>query len=388
MHRYRRVAAKIDLDAILNNFYEVKKRINKDTKIMAVLKADAYGHGAVPLAELLKDKIDYFGVSIIEEAMELRASGITTPILIFGYTSPDRFQEILVNNLEQTIFQLPVAEKLSRSAVAVGKVAKIHIKVDTGMNRLGISACNESIEIIKQIVNLPNIEIRGIYSHYACADLCDKTFEENQRKRFLDFIDGVEKSGISIPIKHICNSAAIVDDDDCFDMVRMGLLLYGLFPSGEVHKERLSLIPAMELKTHVIFINLVDAGQGVSYGRTYVTTRRTKIATLPIGYADGYPRALSSKGRVLIKGKYAPIIGRVCMDMMMVDVTDIDGIEVEDEVTLIGTDGERTITAEEIGELSGSFNYEIVCGISKRVPKIYYKDSKEVLFLSNFDEVL
>lgn len=386
MHRYRRAAAKIDLDAVLNNFNEVKKRINKDTKIMAVLKADGYGHGAVPLAELLKDKADYYGVSIIEEAMELRTSGITNPILILGYTSPDRFQELLLNDLEQTIFQLPVAEKLSHSAVEIGKVAKIHIKVDTGMTRLGISACSESIEIVKQIANLPNIEIRGIYSHNACADLRDKTCEENQKKRFLDFIAGIEKSGISIPIKHICNSAAIVDDDDYFDMVRTGLLLYGLFPSDEVHKERLNLIPAMELKTQVIFIHSVEAGQGVSYGHTYITTRRTKIAVLSIGYADGYPRSLSSKGRVLIKGQYAPIIGRVCMDMMMVDVTDIDGVEVEDEVTLIGTEGERTITAEEIGELSGSFNYEIVCGISKRVPKIFYRDNTEVLFLSNFDK--
>ncbi len=385
MQEYRRVVAEIDMDAILHNFDDVKKRLNKGTKILAVLKADGYGHGAVPVADLLKDKIDYFGVSIIEEAKELRQSGIKNPILIFGYTSPDHFDELLRSDVEQTIFQLDVAQKLSCAAVAMGKTAKIHIEVDTGMTRLGLSPDAESLEIVKQIATLPNIEIKGIYTHFACADFTDKTSEKEQRKLFLEFLRGVEESGISIPIKHICNSAAVVDDDDYFDMVRVGLLLYGLFPSEELHKERLNLIPAMQLKTHVIFVNTVEPGRGVSYGHTYVTTKQTKIATLPIGYADGYPRALSSRGRVLINGKFAPIIGRVCMDLMMVDVTDIPDVEVENEVTLIGTEGENTISAEEIGALSESFNYEIICGVSKRVPKVFYKDGKEFLFLSSFE---
>ena len=384
MQEYRRVVAKINMDAILHNFEEVKKRLKKDTKILSVLKADGYGHNAVQVAELLKDKTDYFGVSIIEEALELRNTGIANPILIFGYTSPVQFNELLMNNIEQTIFQFDVAQKLSDAAVSLGLTAKIHIEIDTGMKRTGFNVNPESVETIKKIAGLPNIEIIGIFSHYACADFYDKTSENEQRNMFIKFLDAVEKSGVIIPIKHICNSAAVVDDDEYFDLVRVGLLLYGLFPSDDLHKERINLIPAMELKTHVIFVKTVEAGCGVSYGQTYVTNKTTKIATLPVGYADGYPRALSSKGRVLIKEKYAPIIGRVCMDLMMVDVTDIEDVNVEDDVTLIGTDGGNSITAEEIGALSESFNYEIICGISKRVPKVFYKDGKEFLFLSSF----
>ena len=386
MQEYRRVIAKINLDAILHNFNQVKKGLGKDTKMLSVLKSDGYGHGAVPVANLLKDKTDYFGVSIIEEALELRNASIVNPILIFGYTSPDRFEKLLQNDIEQAIFQFAVAEKLSLAAAAIGKTAKIHIEIDTGMRRTGFSPCPESLEIVKKISKLPNIKIEGIFTHFANADTLDKTSEKLQKKLFTDFLKGIENKGISIPIKHSCNSAATIEEDDHFDMVRVGLLLYGLFPSDEVHREKLNLIPAMELKTRVIFIKTVEAGQGVSYGHTYVTDKTTKIATLPIGYADGYPRALSSKGRVLINGKYAPIIGRVCMDLMMVDVTGIDDVEVEDEVTLIGTEGGKAITAEELGALSESFNYEIICGISKRVPKVFYKDGEEFLFLSSFDD--
>jgi alanine racemase len=386
MQEYRRVIAKIDLDAILHNFDEVKKVLGKDTKILSVLKSDGYGHGAVPVAQLLKDRTDYFGVSIIEEALELRHAGICNPVLIFGYTSPDKFEKLLLNNIEQTIFQYDVAEKLSAAAAAIGKTAKIHIEIDTGMKRTGFPSCLESVKVVEKITKLPNIEIAGIFTHFANADVRDKTSAEQQKQLFLAFLRGLEDKGISIPIKHSCNSAATIEDAEHFDMVRVGLLLYGLFPSEDIHRERLNLIPAMELKTHVIFVKTVDAGYGVSYGHTYVTEKRTKIATLPIGYADGYPRALSSKGRVLIKGQFAPIIGRVCMDLMMVDVTDIADVNVEDEVTLIGMDGGCLITAEEVGALSESFNYEIICGISKRVPKVFFKDGKEFLFLSSFDE--
>ena len=386
MPDYRRVVSKIDMDAILHNFDEVKNKLKDETKILSVLKADGYGHNAVQVAKMLKDKTDYFGVSIIEEAVELRKNGINNPILIFGYTSPDQFEELIKNNIDQTIFQLDVAQKLSSVASALGIIAKIHIEVDTGMRRTGFKACAESLEAIKMISELPYVEIEGIFTHFACADFSDKTTQNAQRKQFIDFLNELEKNGVKIPLKHACNSAAVVDDDDYFDLVRAGILLYGLFPSDEVHKEKLNLIPAMELKTHVIFIKTVEAGCGVSYGQTYVTGRETKIATLPVGYADGYPRALSSKGRVIIKGKYAPIIGRICMDLMMVDITDIDGVEVEDDVILIGSDGHISISAEEIGALSESFNYEIICGISKRVPKAFYRDGKEFLFLSSFAE--
>ncbi len=386
MQDYRRVVAKIDMDAILHNFDEVKNKLKKGTKILSVLKADGYGHNAVQVAKLLLDKTDYFGVSIIEEAVELRNSGITKPIMIFGYTSPDQFDELINNNIEQTIFQVDVARKLSHAAFKLGKTAKIHIEIDTGMRRTGFKACPESIDVVKLISELPNIKIEGIFTHFACADFSDKTIQINQRNQFHDFINGLKKRGISIPIIHACNSAAVVDDDEYFDLVRVGLLLYGMFPSDELKKEKLNLIPAMELKTHVIFIKTVEPGCGVSYGQTYTTDKTTRIATLPVGYADGYPRALSSKGRVLIKGKYAPVIGRVCMDLMMVDITEFEGVEVEDEVTLIGMEGGKRITAEEIGALSESFNYEIICGISKRVPKVFYKDGNEFLFLSSFED--
>lgn len=386
MQAYRRVIAKIDLDAIQHNFNEVKKGLEKDTKILSVLKSDGYGHGAVPVANLLKDKTDYFGVSIIEEALELRGAGITNPILIFGYTSPDRFEKLLMNDIEQTIFQLDVAQKLSSAAAALGKTAKIHIEIDTGMRRTGFPANQHTLGIIAEIAALPNIRIEGIFTHFANADMRDKTSAKLQKKLFTEFLDELADKGITIPIRHSCNSAATIEEDEHFDMVRVGLLLYGLFPSEEVRKEKLNLIPAMEFKTHVIFVKTVEAGQGVSYGHTYVTDKTTKIATLPIGYADGYPRALSSRGRVIVKGRFAPIIGRVCMDLMMVDVTDIDGISVEDEVTLIGSEGGNTITAEEVGALSESFNYEIICGISKRVPKVFYKNGEEFLFLSSFDD--
>lgn len=386
MQEYRRIVTKIDLDAILHNFNETKNKLNKETKMLTVLKANGYGHGAVPIAQLLKEKTDYFGVSFIEEALELRRAGINNPILIIGYTSPDRFEELLLNDIEQTIFHLDVAEKLSQVANAIGRTAKIHIEIDTGMNRTGFPACPESLEIVEKISKLPNIQIEGIFTHFANADICDQTSEKEQEMFFRDFLKGIENKGISIPIKHCCNSAATINGDDHFDMVRVGLLLYGLYPSEEVQKEKLHLIPAMELKTQVIFVKTVEAGQGVSYGHTYITSKKTKIATLPIGYADGYPRALSSKGRVLIKGSYAPIIGRVCMGLTMVDVTDIDGVGVGDEVTLIGKQGRNTITMEEVGALAGSFNYEIICGINKRVPRVFLKNGKEFLFLASLEE--
>lgn len=382
MQGYHRIVAKIDLDAILHNFNEIKNKINQETKVLMVLKANAYGHGAVPIAQLLKDKTDYFGVAIIEEALELREAGIDKPILIIGYTSPERFEELLLNDIQQTIFHLDVAEHLSCVATAIGKTAKIHIEIDTGMNRTGFPAGAETVEMIEKIAKLPNIQIEGIFTHFANADISDKTSEKEQKRIFRDFLKKVEKKGVSIPIKHCCNSAATIDEEDYFDMVRVGLLLYGLYPSEEVQKENLHLLPAMELKTQVIFVKTVEAGQGVSYGHTYITQKKTKIATLPIGYADGYPRALSSKGRVLIKGKYAPIIGRVCMGLTMVDVTGIDCVEVGDDVTLIGTQGKNAITVEEVGALSDSFNYEIICGINKRVPRIFYENGKELLALS------
>jgi alanine racemase len=385
MCEYRRVTANINLDAILHNFQAVKNSLPPGTKVLSVLKSDAYGHGAVQTAALLADHTDYFGVSIIEEAMELRRAGIEKPILIFGYTSPDQFDTLLKNNIEQTVFQFDVAEELSRRAVSLGVKAKIHIEVDTGMRRTGFSADEKSAATVEKIAALPGIELRGVFTHFANADSADKTSLNKQHNLYVNFLELLDKRGVAVPIKHSCNSAGAISESECFDMVRVGLLLYGLFPSEDVVDESLGLIPAMELKTHVIFLKTVEAGEGVSYGHTYLTNKTTRIATLPIGYADGYPRALSSKARVLINGKFAPVIGRVCMDLMMVDVTDIDDVEIEDEVTLVGEDGGQMITADELGMLSDSINYEIICGISKRVPKVFFKNGREFLFFSSFD---
>ncbi|MFU0826848.1 MAG: Alanine racemase [Lachnoclostridium sp.] len=377
--RYFRATANIDLDAICSNIVNTRKLLKSTTKIMAIIKSDAYGHGAVPVAKALDPLVDAFGIAILEEGIELRRAGITKPILILGYTPKEQFEELLHNNITPTIFQYSLAEELSKEAIKQNKTANIHIKLDTGMSRIGYSDKIESIEEIKKIASLEGIRIEGLFSHFACADEKDKTSAKNQLRRYLAFVKKLEKEGITIPIKHIANSAGIIDLPEAeLDMVRSGISTYGLYPSDEVNKDRLKLKPAMELKSHVSFVKEVDPGVGVSYGSTYVTTRKTKIATIPVGYGDGYPRCLSSKGRVLIHGKSAPIIGRICMDQFMVDVTDIANVNQGDSVTLIGKDGDEFISVEEVAEMAYSFNYEFICNIGKRIPRIYYKQGKIV----------
>lgn len=376
---FRRLNAEINLDAIVSNFNEQKKKLAPNVKTMAVIKADGYGHGAVPIARELCGKADYFAVASLEEALELRHSGIYTPILILSYTSPYCYDEIINNNIHQTVYTFEMAEKLSAAAQKIGQTANIHIALDTGMTRIGFFATDENVEEIKKISKLPGIKIAGIFSHYARADESDKESASAQTSAFVEFVQRIENAGISIPIKHICNSAGIIEFDEHFDMVRMGISLYGLYPSDEVDKSQIKLTPAMRLVSRVISIKDVDAGFGVSYGHTYVTTKPTRIATIPVGYADGYSRLLSSKGRVIINGQYAPIIGRVCMDQMMVDITDIKGeVKIEDKVILIGSDGDCSITADEIAVLEGTINYEVICNISRRVPRIYYKNGEKV----------
>jgi alanine racemase len=379
--RYFRVAANIDLDAICNNIINTRKLVNVNTKIMAVIKADGYGHGAVPIAKALNeiDAVDAYGIAIIEEGIELREAGIEKPILILGYTPKEQYKQLVQYDITQAIFQRVSAEELSKEALRQNKVAKIHIKVDTGMSRIGFSDTCESVEEIKKIASLKGIYIEGIFTHFACADEDDKTSAYNQLDRYLNFVHSLEEVGISIPIKHISNSAGIIDlPEAILDMVRSGISTYGLYPSDSVHKDKLKLNPAMELKTHVSYIKEVEAGVGVSYGSTYITKRRTKIATIPVGYGDGYPRSLSSKGRVLIHGKSAPIIGRVCMDQFMVDITEIDNVNQGDIVTLVGKDGDEFISFEEIALLADSFHYELICNVGKRIPRIYYHNGKIV----------
>ena len=377
MKKYRRIWVEVDLDALHHNLNEAK-RVSKGAKILAVVKADGYGHGAVEIAKELHEEADYFGVALIDEALQLRRNGVTKPILILGYTSPTQYETLIEADITQAIFSREAARQLSDTAVRMGKKAKIHVVVDTGMSRIGFPPTEESVETIKWINTLPGLFVEGIFSHFALADSKDKTVDKMQLKRFGFVLDGLEREGIHIPIKHISNSAAVIDSDYSFDMVRCGIMLYGMYPSDEVDKTKVSLKPVMTLKSSVIQVKTLPPGEGVSYGHTFVTTRETRIATVSAGYGDGYPRALSSKGRVIINGQYAPIIGRVCMDIFMVDISHIDGVKVEDPVILIGRDGDKEITAEEVGALADTFNYEIVCSVSRRVPRIYLKNSVEV----------
>ncbi len=375
LNRYLRTFAEIDIDAMYHNLDEIKKQVGGKTMICAVVKADGYGHGAVTVAELLADNVDFFAVASADEAMELRNSGIENNILVLSYTHSDDYEELISSNVRLTVFNKNRARKISEVAKKLGKTAKLHIAIDTGMTRIGFFPTNESAEAIKEICSLPNIELEGIFSHYACADMEDKSVSDKQTELFRNFISDCEKKGIRFPVQHICNSAGISEFNEHFDMVRMGIALYGMYPSDEVDKDRISLIPAMTYKSHIISIKDVEPDTGISYGHTYTTTEKRRIATVSAGYADGYPRALSGCGRVIVNGSYAPIVGRVCMDMFMIDVTDIE-CEVTDEVILFGSDGKLSVSVEEIGEKSMSFNYEVICGVSRRIPRVYKKDGK------------
>jgi len=349
---------------------------------MCVIKADGYGHGALPLARFLDDKCEYYAVAVLEEALTLRAAGMHKPILLLSYTSPSQYKALLAADVTQTIYSLEQAQALSKAAQESAKRAKIHIKVDTGMGRVGFADTRGSVEEIAQIAQLPGLEIEGLYTHYARADEADKTSATDQHTRFVEFARELTDLGVQIPLKHACNSAAAMDMNEHFDMVRFGIGLYGLYPSGEVRKENLSLTPAMSWKTHVAHLKTVPPGTGISYGHTFITQRETRVATLPVGYADGYPRALSNQGHVIIHGQYAPIIGRVCMDQCMVDVTEIPGVCMEDEVILLGASGDCRTTMEEIGAMSASFNYETACRVSQRVPRVYIYKGKAIDFQS------
>ena len=379
MRKYYRVQANINLDAIYDNFYRAKQLIKPETKLMAIVKADAYGHGAVEVAHVIDDLADAYGVAILEEGIELRKAGIKKPILILGFTTQEQYDAMIEYDIDTAVFQLDMAQKISATAVAKGKNARIHIKLDTGMSRIGFALNEKSLEDIAKIAKLPGIQIDGCFSHFARMDEEDKTKAMIQFERFCDFTKKIEDMGVELPVKHISNSAGIMEAPEVqLDMVRDGICLYGLYPSEEVHKERLQLVPAMELKAYVSFVKELEPGVEIGYGGTYTTTKKTKVATVPVGYADGYPRCLSNKGRVLIHGQSVPIIGRVCMDQFMVDVTELPDVKEGDVVTLFGKDGDNEITIEEISALSYSFNYEFVCDVGKRVPRVFFRHGKPV----------
>ncbi len=361
---------KIDLDAILNNYRAVCKKTK--VPVMAVIKADAYGHGAVQVARLLAPECPFFGVSSVSEALELRHAGIDTPVLILGHAPASAFSKLVGIGIRPTIFNREDAEELSRQAVQKGVTAQCHLAVDTGMSRIGFQVTQEAADVCLQIKNLPNLEIEGVFSHFATADCIDLSRSRRQAALFDAFCNMLEDRGIRPKLRHLDNSAGIMNFESHYDMVRSGIVTYGLYPSDEVSPVLLPLTPAMSWYSRVSHVKLLPTGRQISYGGTYVTTGLTRVATIPVGYADGYRRSLSSKFYVLLHGKKAPILGRVCMDQMMVDVTEIPETQVGDTVTLIGTDGEETITTEEIAEAAGSFNYEFVCGISRRVCRRYH----------------
>lgn len=377
--KYYRVQAEINLDAIYQNVVNAKKLLKPGTKIMAVVKADGYGHGAVETAGVLDNIVDAYGVAILEEGIELRQAGFTKPVLILGFTPEPQYKAMIDYNISTAVFQYSMAEKMSGTAVKCGKKAHVHIALDTGMGRIGFKQDDESLRIIKKIAKLPGISIDGCFTHFARMDEKDKTKSLVQYNRYMSFVKRIEDAGIKLPVKHISNSAGIIEMQEAnLDMVRDGISLYGMYPSDEVEKGRLGLVPAMELKAYVSFVKTVEAGSEISYGGTFTTTRKTEIATIPVGYADGYPRSLSGKGYVLIHGKRAPILGRVCMDQFMADVTDIGGVKEGDTVTLAGRDGEGYISIEEIAGMAHSFNYEFVCDVGKRVPRVYYRNGKVI----------
>ena len=373
---YDNTYVNIDLDAILANFEAVRSKTK--APVMAIIKADAYGHGAVQIARLLEERVAFFGVSGVGEALELRQSGLEKPILILGHTPSAAYPQIIGLDIRPAIFCREDAELLSREALRQHTTARFHLAVDTGMSRLGFQCSREEAKVCAEVAKLPGLEAEGLFSHFATADCLDLRRARAQRRRFDAFYEWLKEEGITIPIRHMNNSAGLMNFDTQYDLVRSGIVTYGLYPSDEVSPALLPLKPALSWYSRVSHVKTLPAGREVSYGGTYVTERDTRIATVPVGYADGYWRSLSGKFYVLIRGRRAPIIGRICMDQMMVDVTHIDNVCINDKVVLVGTDGNETITMEQIAAAADSFNYEFVCGISRRVPRFYLRQGQVI----------
>lgn len=370
--KYHRTFAAIDLSAIDQNLRAVQGYMKPGVKTMAVVKADAYGHGSVRVSKHIEDRVDYFAVTCIGEARELRDGGITKPILILTYTNPACYDDLIDGNIAATVYNEEEAKLLSQAALAKGKKAIVHVSVDTGMGRIGFAPTRESADTVARIAGLPGIILEGLFSHYACADRLDKTDADDQTRLFDGFIQMLEQRGVEIPIKHICNSAGTMDFDKQYDMCRVGIVLYGLYPSQQMDRQKVKLRPAMKIVSHVIHVKTVPAGFKIGYGHIYTAPSERKIATVAIGYADGYNRCLTGVGYVLIRGKKASVVGAVCMDQIMVDVTEIEDVAVGEHAVILGKSGTAEITAEELGEMSHSFNYEVVCNFMPRVNRIYY----------------
>lgn len=379
MKTYSRVYARIDLDAIASNLESMKMNLNENTQIMAVIKADGYGHGAVQIAQML-ESVEYvwgYAVATLDEAVMLKSEGLKKPVLVLGCVFPDQYMEMLKYDIRMNVYTEEMAKAISQMAAREGMTAYMHIKLDTGMTRLGFEPNSDSVDAIHRISKMKNVCMEGIFTHFAKADETDKTFTHKQIKEFLWMTENLKKREVFFSFEHCSNSAAIVDIPEAnFDLVRAGISIYGLYPSEDLNKENVMLKPALALKSHVAFVKEIASGTPISYGGSYVSERPMKIATIPVGYADGYPRNLSNVGYVLIRGRRAPIVGRVCMDQFMVDVTTIDGVSFGDNVTLIGKDGNEVITVETLSELSGRFNYEFICDLGKRIPRVFVRNGK------------
>lgn len=378
-YKLNRAWAEINLDNIAHNIREIRRITHKNAEIMGVVKADAYGHGVMEVTRtLLANGAERLAVSMLDEAIQLRRNGIEAPILILGYTDPIRANEIIEDDVTQTVYSRELAQALSYEAVRQGKKVKIHIKIDTGMSRMGFLPGYSAVKNVVEISQMPNIIIEGLFTHFATADEKNREFTLMQFERFMSICSELQRIGIHIPVKHCANSAGVIEYPEMhLDMVRPGIILYGMYPSEEVDKSRIHLKPAMTLKANVILVKEVEKNTSVSYGRIFTTQRNSKIATIPIGYADGYTRMLSNKGKVLIRGQFAPVVGRICMDQCMIDVTDIDGnVEVGDEVVLIGAQGDNAITVEDVAHLIGMINYEFVSIVGKRIPRAFIQDGK------------
>ena len=376
MKSYTRIRARIDLDAIEYNIEKMKENLPEDTKLIVVAKADCYGHGALQTTSLLslKEYVWGFAVATLDEAIVLRRGGITKPILVLGCIFPEQWIDALENNIRITVYTEELTKVLSDLAVKIGRKAYVHVKLDTGMGRIGFTPGKEGADKIEEISKLPNIVMEGLYTHFSKADEGDKSYTMKQMEAYTWMKEELAGRGITFSYYHCCNSAGIIDLKGAGqNLSRAGISTYGMYPSEEVHKENVDLKPALELISHVAFVKWVDEGEMISYGGTYVTKRRTKIATIPVGYGDGYPRSLSNKGYMLIHGKKAPIIGRVCMDQCMVDVTEIEDVKFGDEVVLVGRDGDEYLPVETLSRLSDRFNYEFVCLMGKRIPREYIR---------------
>lgn len=377
MKQHNRVYAKIDLDAVSYNMEQMKERIGGDARLIAVVKTDGYGHGAVPVARMLEEFPYVWGyaVACLEEGIQLREAGISRPILVLGCVFPDQYEEMIRNDIRAAVYTEEMARGMSEEAGRQGKTAWLHIKIDTGMGRIGFPVNEASANAVERISRLPAVCLEGMFTHFAKADETDKTYTRKQHEKFMWMKAQMEKRKVQIRYFDCDNSAGIIDFPDMkHDLARAGISTYGMYPSDEVNKEAVKLKPALSLISHVTFVKDVEPGTAISYGGTFVAEKKMKVATIPVGYGDGYPRSLSNKGSVLIHGKRARILGRVCMDQFMVDVTDIPETKFMDRAVLVGEDGDDRITVEELARLSGRFNYEFVCCLGKRIPRVYEKD--------------